>query len=86
MKTMKKTSANSCEYCDGRLKERTVRVVRSRGARMVVIEKVPARVCDRCGMRYYAGPVVRQMDAILKKRKQAKRTLKVPVAEYEKVM
>ncbi len=65
-----------CEHCRAPLKdgERLVTVYRhSRG------QGVPARVCPRCGERYFAAPVVRQMDRQMKKRSSRAPTVRVPV-------
>ncbi len=74
-----------CDFCEGRMEPRHVRVVRSRGRRMILIENVPALQCNRCGMRYYDSSVVRSMEAILKRRSSARRTIRVPVAKFEVV-
>jgi YgiT-type zinc finger domain-containing protein len=68
-----------CEYCDGTVgAERLVRVYRHRRGRHFIFEQVPARVCPRCGQRYFAGSVVRQMDRLMQAR-GTHRTVKVPV-------
>ena len=82
---MKTTKAEPCDFCDGRLRRKAVQVVRGRGRKLVVIEEVPARVCDRCGIRYYDAEAVRGMEEILKRRGKMKRTIKVPVTTFEGV-
>jgi len=79
---VRKGMKEPCDFCEGHLESRHVRVVRSRGRRMVVIENVPALQCNRCGMRYYDSSVVRSMEAILKKRSSTKRMLRVPVRKF----
>jgi YgiT-type zinc finger domain-containing protein len=53
-----------CEYCGANMKsvERRVTVHRHSRGRHYIFEEVPARVCPRCGERYFAASVVRQMD------------------------
>jgi YgiT-type zinc finger domain-containing protein len=74
-----------CDFCDGSLVSRTVTVDWRRRGLLVVIEKVPALVCNHCGERYYSQAAMRQMEEIAKSKRSAKRTIKVPVASFETV-
>ncbi len=80
---MGKSRKESCDFCEGKLVGRSVQVVRGRGRKLVVIEGVPALVCDRCGMRYYEASSVKGMEGILRRRKYASRTIRVPVARFQ---
>ena len=62
----KKTDA--CEYCQAALGagERLLTVYRHRGGKHFIFEKVPARVCPRCGERYFSARVVRAMDRLMR--------------------
>ena len=82
---MRKPTKEPCDFCDGNLHPRRVRVVRSRARKLMVIDHVPAMVCDQCGMRYYNAPVVRGMEILLKRGRASKRSIKVPVAKFEGV-
>ena len=82
---MKATRAEPCDFCEGKLRCRAVQVIRGQGRKRVIIEGVPARVCNRCGMRYYDAAAARGMEKILKRRRQVKRTIRVPVAKFEGV-
>ena len=82
---MRKTQKEPCDFCEGRLEPRRVNVVRGRGRKLAVIEHVPAMVCVRCGMRYYDSVVVKSMEQIIRRAKSAKRSIKVPVTEFEVV-
>ncbi len=69
-----------CEYCHAPLDapERLLTVYRHRGDKHFIFEKVPARVCARCGERYFSARVVRAMDRLMRTRR--KRTMvAVPV-------
>ena len=69
-----------CEYCRASLGagERLLTVYRHRGGTHFIFEQVPARVCSRCGERYFAARVVRAMDRLM--RAGGKRTtVAVPV-------
>ena len=53
----------TCYFCSrGILEEKRVTVDFRWGEKLVIIENVPARVCNECGERYYAARVVRQME------------------------
>jgi len=82
---MPKMAKEPCDFCDGHLEPRTVSVVRGRARKLMVIENVPAMVCSQCGMRYYDAEVVRRMERLLQRSRSAKRTIQVPVTEFETV-
>jgi YgiT-type zinc finger domain-containing protein len=69
-----------CEYCKGPIVERRVALPRKSGHRYVLIENVPAGVCKRCGTRYYAGNILKSVDALIRRRQKPKRLL--PMAVY----
>jgi YgiT-type zinc finger domain-containing protein len=70
-----------CEYCNAPLEdaEKLVTVYRHRKGRHFIFETVPARVCARCGERYFSATVVREMDRLMHKRSQPGTTVPVPV-------
>ena len=82
---MKRQNPEPCDFCDGTLTPRTVTVDWRRGGRLVVIENVPALVCNHCGERYYAQAVMRQMEEIAKSKRSRGRTIKVQVAKFQTV-
>ena len=71
-----------CE-CGGRVVAKQVIVdLRVKGG-LVEFEKVPVGVCTECGMRFYKGPVLQQLEHLARTGVRAKRTLTVPVADYQ---
>jgi len=72
---------DSCEYCSAPLTtgERLVTVHRHDRGRHFIFEGVSARVCPRCGLRYFVASVVRQMDRQMKSREALALTVPVPV-------
>ena len=80
----KTTKLVPCEYCDAFLdgKEKLVTVYRHRGASHFIFEHVPARVCPRCGERYFSAKVVREMDRLMQEQSQHSPTVSVPVIEF----
>jgi len=42
-----------CYFCKGKIEEKRVRVDFRWGDELVVIEDVPAEVCQQCGEKYF---------------------------------
>ncbi len=47
--------------------------------KLIVIEDVPAKVCENCGEKYFSAKVSKQIDVLLESTGEAKRTPEVPV-------
>ncbi len=73
-----------CEYCDGFLdgQEKPVTVFRHYAGSHFIFEHVPARVCPRCGERYFSARVVREMDRLMKEQPLKLATISVPVIAF----
>ena len=46
---MKKTAADPCEFCDGRIEHRIIRARFHYKGQTIYIDRVPAWVCTHCG-------------------------------------
>jgi len=68
-----------CEYCGGPIVEKRVTLHRKVKGNYILIEHVPAGVCTRCGMRYFAANVLKTVEENIRGRKQAEREIVVPV-------
>lgn len=70
-----------CEYCNTPLPEheKPITVYRHKGERHFLFQNVPARVCIRCGERYFGAQAARQMDRLMRTRAKPRKTLSVPV-------
>jgi len=72
-------AGETCYFCThGILEEKRVTVDFRWGEQLVIIENVPAKVCNECAERYYAAKIVRQMEQIVKEGRR-ERELRVPV-------
>jgi YgiT-type zinc finger domain-containing protein len=49
------------------------------GGELVVIEEVPAIVCENCGEQVFTPDVTHQVQALAQQRQKAARTIVVPV-------
>jgi len=71
-----------CDFCNSRTYEDTVKMSLWEGERLIVIEDVPARVCERCMEQFYDDFTVLKID-LLRGRKfplsEAKRVIEVPI-------
>ncbi|MBI3247528.1 MAG: type II toxin-antitoxin system MqsA family antitoxin [Deltaproteobacteria bacterium] len=74
----------TCEHCNGKLRTKTVTVPYRHKGKLVLIENVPARVCRRCGERYYDATTVEQMEMIARHKKAAEKTVVVPIRAFTK--
>ena len=79
-------AAETCYFCGrGILEQKHVTVdFRWGDHQLVVIENVPAKVCNECGERYFAAKVVRQMERIAKEGQKDKE-IRVPVISLKKI-
>jgi YgiT-type zinc finger domain-containing protein len=73
-----------CEYCGANLEdaERLVTVYRHRQNRHFIFEQVPARVCPRCGERYFSAQVVREMDRLMQTPAAQTNIVQVPLISF----
>ncbi len=73
-----------CDFCsEGRLRSQHVREYYRAAKGLVVIEKVPAYVCHKCGERYYDADVAKHMRQLSKKGMRAKRRISFPLIRFE---
>lgn len=73
-----------CDFClDGRLRSQQVREYYRAGKGLVVIEKVPAYVCEKCGERYYEAHVAKQMRQLARKGRQIKQRISFPLIRFQ---
>jgi len=69
----------TCYFCrKGILEDKKVTVDFRWGTQLVVIEEVPAKVCNECGERYYSAEVSRRMEKIAIEGKKEK-IIEVPL-------
>ena len=74
-----------CEYCNAILpdNEKLVTVYRHRRGQHFIFERVPARVCQRCGERYFSAQSVSEMEREMREEKQPANLVSVPVIELQ---
>lgn len=74
-----------CEYCNATLPDgvKLVTVYRHRRGRHFIFERVPARVCSRCGERYFSAQSVGEMERLMQRTKRTANFVPVPVIELQ---
>ena len=57
----------TCSYCPGHLVPGKTRFTSTKKGLRLTITHVPADICNRCGMAYFAGPAMLGMEHIEKR-------------------
>ncbi len=73
-----------CYFCKGRIVEQKVRVDFRWGAELVVIEDVPAEVCQQCGEKYISPEVYKEMENLAKTKVKPIRHIAIDVIRFGK--
>jgi YgiT-type zinc finger domain-containing protein len=69
--------------CKGYLEAKRGREYFRHGGALVIIEDVPAWVCNKCGERYHHARVFKRMRQIAAHSDQLTEHVRVPVARYQ---
>lgn len=67
-----------CEFCNSKTYEDTVKMSLWEGDRLVVVEGIPARVCERCAEQFYDDATLNRLEVL--------RTRKFPLSDALRVM
>lgn len=68
-----------CSLCHGQLQEQQVTFTHWINGRLIVIERIPALVCESCGEIYYAPDVVERIQSLLDSDSQPDRVIEASV-------
>ena len=80
---MKAVPPQTCEFCNGVLKQRVVRARFHYKGQTIYINHVPAWVCERCGEQEFDGPVYERMEEIARNPQRIAATITFPLADYD---
>lgn len=72
-----------CYFCKGKIVEKRVRVDFRWGEELVVIEDVPAEVCQQCGEKYFSPEVYKAMENLAKTNARGVRHIAIDVIRFE---
>ena len=73
-----------CKFCEGNLQEATVNFCVPSGERFILIESVPAMICDLCGEQAVTSEVVMFCEKTRKGLISKSRTDQMDVYTYER--
>jgi len=71
-----------CYFCKGRVSKQRVKVDFRWGEELVVIEDVPAEVCEQCGEKYLEASVYTEMERLAKGKVKPVRHATVSVFKF----
>jgi YgiT-type zinc finger domain-containing protein len=71
-----------CYFCKGRIVEQKVRVDFRWGDELVVIEDVPAEVCQQCGEKYFSPEVYKAMENLAKAKEKPIKHVAIDVFRF----
>jgi len=71
-----------CALCNGKLEEGTTEFMARASGEVVIINDVPALVCEQCGEAYYSLETSRKIDAVMREAHRKKLCVRpVPAGE-----
>jgi len=74
----------NCFVCGGKLIETTTTLHLKKEGQLLIIEDVPAKVCQRCGEELISGPVAEKIGEILSRKVVSPvKTVTVPVIKWK---
>ena len=81
------SAMNTCYFCKGSVKRERIPHIHRWGERVIILEDVPADVCQQCGEVYFAPDVLQAMDQLVEDRQkeQPKRELRVPIYSFSEL-
>ena len=72
----------TCYFCKGHVLEGSTDVDFWWGDALKIIEKVPARICEQCGEKYFDAEVYRKMERLAQGDGKAQRQMSVDVMRF----
>jgi len=77
---------NKCYFCKGQVTKQRVSADFRWGNELVVIEDVPAGVCEQCGEKYFGAEVYKEMERIAKIKVRPVRQITVDVVKFKEAV
>ena len=74
---------SKCYFCKGRVSKQKVKADFRWGEELVVIEDVPAEVCEQCGEKYLDAGVYKEIERLAKSGAKPLRSTTVNVFRFE---
>lgn len=77
---------DKCDYCGGTVREKRVTVDLRVKGKLFVFDNVPVGVCQKCGERYYRGPVLERLEELASHKELFKEKIQVPRFDLAEAM
>jgi len=74
-----------CYFCKGNVKTDRITHIHRWGKQVIILEDVPADVCQQCGEVYFGPDVLHAMDRVAAGKQKPKRELSVPVYSFSEL-
>jgi YgiT-type zinc finger domain-containing protein len=71
-----------CEQCGGKVRLKRVTVDFRRKGKLFIFENTPIGVCQKCGERYYPGPVLERMEELASHEELITESVRVPKVDF----
>jgi len=71
-----------CDVCGSPMNEQMVTYTIQLDDKLVVVEHVPATVCDQCGERMYSPETVERLQNMVWEQRSPSRMLQTPVFDF----
>jgi len=81
-KILKAKAKELCDYCGGTLSPKITNLEFRVKGELIVIEDVPAEVCNRCGEKYLSAETDAGIERLLKEKPKVQKTITVPVFRW----
>jgi HTH-type transcriptional regulator/antitoxin MqsA len=73
---------HKCVFCGGDVEKKLVTFTQDDGEKYLIVEHVPAEVCNRCGEKSYSPEVTDALLKIGKNRTKPIKTVEVPIFDF----
>jgi len=80
------TTHDKCDCCGGNVREKRVTVDMRFKGKLFVFDNVPVGVCQKCGERYYRGPVLERLEELAGHKELFKEKIQVPRFDFAEAM
>ncbi|MDZ7359835.1 MAG: type II toxin-antitoxin system MqsA family antitoxin [candidate division KSB1 bacterium] len=77
---------DKCDYCGGSVREKRVTVDLRVKGKLYVFDNVPVGICQKCGERYYRGPVLERLEELAGHKELFKEKIQVPRFDLAEAM
>ncbi len=75
-----------CDLCGGRVIEQKTTYTLKVGERFIMIENVPAKLCQQCGETLYSPDVVERLQKTIWSNRDPEKTIETPVFDFVKTV